>query len=100
MRRVHLAEPGLADVDVPVAPSAGALREPPAAGPLRLAAHRALGDLLALDLRDKPTRRDNELAGRRVLEVLGRELETHAGGLGLVEQHSDVVLIRERRSSA
>ena len=61
--------------------------------PLRARSHGPFRDLLALDLRDEAARSDDELPDRRVLELFGRELETHADGLGLVEQHSDVVLI-------
>jgi len=52
-----------------------ALRDLPAPGPLFLAPHGALGDLLALDLCDERTRREDEPTDRRVLEPLGNELE-------------------------
>ena len=79
-------------VGVAVAARPGRLRDAATARPLFLAPHRALGDLLSLDLGDEGAGGEDEAPDRRVLEPLGHELQPCAGALELVEQHADVVL--------
>lgn len=90
---IDLALAGVRDVAVAVDAGAGRLGELAVAGALCLAAHRALGDLLALHLGNERAGGEDEAADRGVLEPLGHELELRAGLLHLVEEHADVVLV-------
>src|SRR5690606_5041482 len=72
---LNIAPSGLRVVGVPVASFPERLRDLAAEGALGLAARGALQDLLALNLGNEGTRRENEAADRGVLETLGDEFE-------------------------
>ena len=85
--------PVLGVVDIAVHSAPGALWQATGAGPLDFAAHRALSDLLALELRCERLDRSQQLSGGCVLEVFGDEVKRDTMLLHLLNEDRDVGLL-------
>ena len=85
--------PRLGVVLVAVDSTARPLRQPPASRALCFAPHRALDDLLALDLSDERAGGEDEAPDSGVFEPLRHELQLRVRLLDLVKENADVVLV-------